>query len=124
MPAGPESRVGRRVLIDALAARFGGTAAATIQLARHLATNARVSSVTVVCRRGSIVARGLADGGAVRCIALSVPRSAELLQRLMWETLRLPALARRERCDVIISMSGMLPRSPGCQLVSLVGNPV
>ena len=116
--------MGRRILIDALAARFGGTAAATIQLAGHLAVNAGVSSVTVVCRRGSIVERGLADVEAVSCIALPLPHSAELLQRLTWEALRLPAVARRERCDVIISMSGMLPRSPDCRLVCLIGNPV
>ena len=118
--------MGRRILIDALAARFGGTAAATVQLAGHLAVNAGVSSVTVVCRRGSIVERGLADVEAVSCIALPLPlpRSAELLQRLTWEALRLPAVARRERCDVIISMSGMLPRSPDCRLVCLIGNPV
>jgi glycosyltransferase involved in cell wall biosynthesis len=116
--------MGRRVLIDALAARFGGTAAATVQLARHLVLDDRVAHVTVVCRRGSIVERGLAGEEAVSQIALPVPRGIELLQRVMWEALRLPALARRDRYEVLISMSGMLPTAPECRLVCLTGNPV
>jgi glycosyltransferase involved in cell wall biosynthesis len=116
--------MGRRVLIDALAARFGGTAAATVQLARHLIVDDRVADVTVVCRRGSIVERGLAGEQAVRRIALPVPRRVELLQRVTWEALRLPALARREQYDLLISMSGIVPRAPECRLVCLIGNPV
>lgn len=116
--------MGRRVLIDALAARFGGTAAATVQLARHLVLDDRVADVAVVCRRGSIVDRGLAGERAVRRIALPDPRGVELLQRVVWEGLRLPALARREQYEVLISMSGMLPRAPESRLVCLIGNPV
>jgi glycosyltransferase involved in cell wall biosynthesis len=116
--------MGRRILIDALAARYGGTASATVQVARHLTTSSKVSTVAVVARRGSIVERGLACEETVRCVALPVPRHVELIQRITWEAFHLPALARRERCDVIISMSGMLLRSPGCRLMCLIGNPV
>src|SRR5205807_1271978 len=111
--------MGRRILIDALAARYGGTAAATVQLARHVATNTKVSTVAVVTRAGSIVERGLARDEAVRSIALPLPRHVELMQRIAWEARRLPALVRREQCDVLITMSGMLPTPPGCRLLCL-----
>ncbi len=113
-----------RILVDALAARYGGTAAATVQLARHIARSPKVSSVAVVTRRGSIVERALANEKAVRCVALAPTRHAELTKRVSWEAFRFPALVRREQCDVVISMSGILPRSPGCRLICLIGNPV
>lgn len=115
---------GRRILIDALAARYGGTAYATVQLARHLATSSKVSTVAVVARCGSIVERGLVHEKGVRCIALPVPSRMELLQRIAWEAVRLPAVVTRDDLDVVISMSGMLPRSPGCGVMALLFNPV
>jgi glycosyltransferase involved in cell wall biosynthesis len=114
----------RRVLVDALAARFGGTASATVQLARHLAARPDVSTVAVITRSGAIVELGLRDENDVRCIALAMPQRLELAQRVAWEAMRLPKLIRRERFDVLISMSGILPRSPGCRLLCLLGNPV
>jgi glycosyltransferase involved in cell wall biosynthesis len=120
--AGPGG--GQRILIDALAARFGGTAYAVIQLARHLTLRPEVSTVMVLARRGSVVERGLARAPAVRCIALPAARRIELIRRVAWEALRLPALVAREECDVVISMSGMLPRSPGCRVMCLLFNPV
>jgi glycosyltransferase involved in cell wall biosynthesis len=116
--------VARRILIDALAARYGGTATATVQLARHLATSDKVSTVAVVTRRGSIVERGLAGEEAIQCVALPAAAGVELIERIRWEAFRLPALVREEEYDVVISMSGMLPRSPGCRLMCLIGNPV
>src|SRR5882762_3950450 len=95
--AGPGG--GRRILIDALAARFGGTAYAVIQLARHLALRPEVSTVMVLTRRGSVVERGLARAPAVRCIALPAAPRIELIRRVAWEALRLPALVAREQCD-------------------------
>jgi glycosyltransferase involved in cell wall biosynthesis len=116
--------MGRRILIDGLAARYGGTAYAVVQLARHLASRPEVSSVTVLTRHGSIVESGLAREHGVRSISLRSAPRVELLRRVAWQALRLPALVRREQCDVMISMSGMLPRSPGCRLICLIGNPV
>ena len=118
------SRNGRRILIDALAARYGGTAYAAVQLARHLATNPKVSTVAVVARRGSIVERGLVDQQGVKCIALSVASRMELIRRIAWEAIRLPTLLAREQFDVVISMSGMLPRPPRCGVMALLFNPV
>jgi glycosyltransferase involved in cell wall biosynthesis len=60
----------------------------------------------------------------VRCIALPARSVSELARRLAWQAVRLPRLVRRERCDALISMSGMLPRSPKCRLICLLFNPV
>jgi glycosyltransferase involved in cell wall biosynthesis len=123
-PRPPASGPGRRVLIDALAARFGGTAYTVVHLARQLAQRPEVAAVTVVTRGGSIVETGLAGDAGVTCISLPERARFELIRRVSWEAARLPSVARRERCDVVISMSGMLPRSPGCRLICLLFNPV
>ena len=112
------------MLIDALAARFGGTAYATVHLARQLARREEVSSVIVATRAGSIVARGLSGEPAVRCITLPVAARNELLRRVSWEALRLPAVVAREECDVVITMSGMIPRRLGGRVICLLFNPV
>jgi glycosyltransferase involved in cell wall biosynthesis len=114
----------RGILIDALAARYGGTAYAAVQLARHLARSPDVSDVSVVARHGSIVERSLADDGEVKCIALPAASWPELARRTAWEALRLPPLVAREERDVVISMSGMLPRAPGRPVICLLFNPV
>jgi D-inositol-3-phosphate glycosyltransferase len=121
-PAG--SGAGTRVLIDALAARFGGTAYAAIHLARQLVQRPDVATVTVVARSGSIVERGLAGDDSVKCISLPGESRFELIRRVAWEAARLRSVALRERCDALISMSGMLPRSPGCRVICLLFNPV
>jgi glycosyltransferase involved in cell wall biosynthesis len=114
----------RRILIDALAARYGGTAYAAIQVARHLDRRQEVASVVVLTRRGSIIQRGLSGEHAVKCIVLPPARRLELIRRIAWEGSRLPALTRHHRCDVIISMSGMLPRGLDPRVMCLVSNPV
>jgi glycosyltransferase involved in cell wall biosynthesis len=113
-----------RFFIEALAARFGGTAYATVHLARQLAINDNVAQVSVLTRRGSIVARGLARAREVSCIELPVPTRFELARRAAWEAARLPALVRQERSSVVISMSGMLPRRLGARLLCMLFNPV
>jgi glycosyltransferase involved in cell wall biosynthesis len=115
---------GYRLLVDALAARFGGGAYAAIRIARHLALREDVACVSVLTRSGSIVHRGLADAPGVHCPPLGSGEPFELLRRIAWEAARLPALVRRDQFDALISMSGMLPRAPGCALVSMLGNPV
>jgi N-acetylglucosaminyl-diphospho-decaprenol L-rhamnosyltransferase len=120
--APPGSGDGRRVLIDALAARFGGTAYAAVELARHLAIRPEVASVLVLTRRGSIVARELAGDPAVRCVQLPPSARLDLLRRTAWEALRLRRFVVREGCDVAISMSGIFPRPPGCRVMCLLGN--
>jgi glycosyltransferase involved in cell wall biosynthesis len=113
-----------RILIDALAARFGGTACATVDLARHLALRPDVSSVLVATRSGSIVDRAIAQEPGVRSLALRSAPPGELVRRVVWEATRLPTIVRRERCHVVISMSGIQPYSAGYRLMCLLGNPV
>jgi len=48
----------------------------------------------------------------------------ELAQRVVWEALRLPRVVAREDVDVVVSMSGMLPRRLGCGVICLLFNPV
>jgi glycosyltransferase involved in cell wall biosynthesis len=114
----------RPILIDALAARYGGAAYATIQLARALSCRPDVSRVTVVAREGSIVAGGLASTHGVRCVLLERSPRLELARRLGWEWSRLPGLARRERCGAVISLSGMVPRALPCPVICVLANPV
>ena len=118
----PGSGDGQRVLIDALAARFGGTAYVAVDLARHLAVRPEIASVLVLTRRGSIVARELADDPAVRSVRLPPTARLDLLRRTAWQTLRLRRLVASEECDVAISMSGIFPRPPGCRVICLLGN--
>jgi N-acetylglucosaminyl-diphospho-decaprenol L-rhamnosyltransferase len=116
------SAAGRLVLIEALAARFGGTVYATIELARHLAGRPDVAGVTVLTRRGSIVERELAGVPGVRCATLPRRARAELVRRTVWEVARLRRLVAREGFDALISMSGVVPRAPGCEVICLLGN--
>jgi glycosyltransferase involved in cell wall biosynthesis len=114
----------RRVLFDALAARYGGGAYAAVQLARHLVARPEVSRLVVVTRRGSIVERGLADDPVVECRALAPAAHVELIRRTAWEAVRLPRLVGREQCDVVMTMSGLLRGAAGRPLICLLGNPV
>jgi glycosyltransferase involved in cell wall biosynthesis len=114
----------RSILIDALAARYGGAAYATVALARGLARRSDVATVVVVTRRDSIVQRGLAEAPGVECVALPTAARMELVRRLAWETLRLRALVGSRRCAGVISMSGMLLRPVGCPLICVLANPV
>jgi glycosyltransferase involved in cell wall biosynthesis len=114
----------RAFLIDALAARFGGTAYAAVQLARHLARDPEASFVLVVTRRGSIVHRGLAHVPNVRCLVLPARSRIELGRRIAWEAIQLPRIVEREAVDVVVSMSGMLPRILKCDVICLLFNPV
>jgi glycosyltransferase involved in cell wall biosynthesis len=115
---------GRRILLDGLAARFGGGAYATVQLARHLASRPEVAAVTVLTRRDSIIEHGLRNEPTVSCRTLVGASHLELIRRMAWQTWCLRPLVVREGHDVLISMSGMLPRAPGCAVVSLLYNPV
>jgi glycosyltransferase involved in cell wall biosynthesis len=115
---------GRRILIDALAARFGGTAYAVIQIARELGQRPDVADVTVVARRGSIVADGLVGAPRVNRVTIGREGRFELVSRIGWEAARLPALVRGAGVDTVISMSGMVPRRLPSGLVCALFNPV
>jgi N-acetylglucosaminyl-diphospho-decaprenol L-rhamnosyltransferase len=119
-PESPED--GKHVLIEALAARFGGTAQVTVHLARELSRRSEIAQVTVLTRRGSIVERELGADPAARCLSLGAPRRLELARRVMWLATKLRGLLARERCDALISMSGVLPGGVPLRTVCVLGN--
>jgi glycosyltransferase involved in cell wall biosynthesis len=113
-----------RIVLDALAARFGGTAYAVVQLVRALTRDPRAGEVVVVTRHGSIVDRGLSSTAGVQLLRLPALRRSELLHRVGWEALRLPAVIRAYGADGLLTFSGMLPVHPDCRVVSYISNPV
>jgi glycosyltransferase involved in cell wall biosynthesis len=112
----------RTVVVDALAARFGGTAYALIQLVRALRAGPDPLHLVVVTRAGSIVERGLAGEAGVELVVLSGEGRCELLRRTWWQMRQLPRLARDG--VGLISFSGIVPRDPRVPTVSYLLNPV
>ncbi len=106
----------QRVLIDATAARFGGTAYAMVSLARAL--RERIDAVWVVAPRGSLVASG------IDVIELQERGRFELVTRVAWQAVRLDDLARRLGATALLTPSGMLPRDLSVPVVSYLLNPV
>jgi glycosyltransferase involved in cell wall biosynthesis len=112
------------LIINALAARFGGTAYAIVQLAAALGRRPDVHAVHVVTQRDSIVARGLTSDEVVRLLVLPAPDRGELAWRVSWEAIRLPRLIARTGADAVFSASGIQPRRLSTRLISLLANPV
>lgn len=112
------------LFLDALSARFGGTAYAAVQLAAALGRHPSVGRVLVACRGGSIVDRGTIRGGGVGVTRVPTSHGPELANRVAWETLVLPRLVRAHAVDGLMSFSGMLPRRLPCPVVCLQANPV
>jgi glycosyltransferase involved in cell wall biosynthesis len=110
------------IIIDALAARYGGTAYAAIELAQRLAGEA--DEVVVITREGSLVAEGLEPRLGLRVLALGDAHRLELVRRLVWEAFRLPRLVRSERASSVLSWSGILPRAVDARLVCFLANPL
>jgi glycosyltransferase involved in cell wall biosynthesis len=115
---------GLTLFLDALAARFGGTAYAAVQLAAALDRHPAVRRVLVACRSGSIVDRGTMRSDGVHVLDVPARRRSELAQRIAWEALVLPRLVRTNAVDGLMSFSGMLPRRLPCPLICLQANPV
>lgn len=114
----------RRILFDALAARYGGGAYAAVQLSRALAAHPSVSEILVVTRARSIVHSALAGTQAVRLIVLPESGRGDLARRLAWEAARLRPLAHGEGCAAVLTMAGLPARLKGLAVVCLFGNPV
>src|SRR5215217_7526835 len=98
------------VIIDALAARFGGAAYATVRIARELANDPEIDHVVLIVRKDSLVAHMADRGPGLRLVALRGGRRVELGRRFLWEAVRLPRLLRDESPAVLVTWSGMLPR--------------
>jgi len=112
------------VFLDALGARFGGTAYAAVQLAAALGRHPRVKRVLVACRPDSIVDRGTIRNPNVAVLRVPVRHGAELVERVAWEALVMPKLVRSHAVDGALSFSGMLPRRLTCPVVCLQANPL
>jgi glycosyltransferase involved in cell wall biosynthesis len=112
---------GSVVVVDALAARTGGTAHAAVEVARRLA-HGPGAEIIVVAHTGSIVARGIEQGPGLRLHALPRPARLELVRRLAWQALGLPELVRREGAASVLTWSGMLPTGVDGRVVCYLGN--
>src|SRR5215207_9882625 len=111
------------IIIDALAARYGGTAYAAVQVAEHLADSSS-AEVLVLTRAGSLVARGIHPRGGLRVIELRPRKRLELAQRVRWQASAFLDLVRRTRASSVLTWSGMLPRRLETRLVCYLANPV
>ena len=111
------------VIVDALAARTGGTAYAAVEVARRLA-DGPAAEIIVIARTHSIVARGIEQRPGLRLVELPYVRHLELARRLAWQALVLPELARREGAASVLTWSGMLPRGVDGRVVCFLANPV
>lgn len=119
-----DSAPARVIVIDALAARFGGTAYAAVQVAEALVRRSDVREVAVVARPDSIVERGVRRIPKIRRILVDATARPELAQRIAWEAFQLPRAVRRLGADGLLTLAGMLPRQPGCPFVALQANPL
>jgi glycosyltransferase involved in cell wall biosynthesis len=113
-----------RLVVDALAARFGGTAYAAIQTAKHLARAGAFTEVVVVTRTGSIVAEGLESQERLRKILLPAASSAELPRRLAWEAIALSRDVRKGGPASVLTWSGMLPWRLPVRTAAYICNPL
>jgi glycosyltransferase involved in cell wall biosynthesis len=112
-----------RLLLDGLAARFGGNARAVVEVAAALLRRSDVDDVCVIAGESSIVA-GEARRRGLRLVAPSPLLTAKLPLRLGWTALRLPAMAEKLEADALLSFSGILPRHPSRPVISLVSSSV
>jgi len=112
-----------RLLLDGLAARFGGNARAVVEVAAALERRTDVSDVWVIAGEASIVAEEVRRRG-LRLVAPPPLVAAKIPLRLGWTALRLPAIAKNLEAGALLSFSGILPRRPGRPVISLVSSSV
>ena len=113
----------QQVVIDALAARYGGAAYAAVHVAHHLADEPALGDVVLVTRAGSLVARGVRAREGLKIVELPPDGPFELGRRLAWEALGLPRLAGA-RTPAVLTWSGMLPRPVGAPVFCYLANPI
>src|SRR5437867_1942439 len=117
--------VGLVILVDALAARFGGTAYLAVQTSLELARHECVGRVVVLARDGSIVTRGLyGRNPRTHVRPLRDADRFELLRRVVWQAVLLPRLVETIQADGLLTFSGILPRTLKCRVVAHLSNPV
>jgi glycosyltransferase involved in cell wall biosynthesis len=111
------------LVLDAFAARFGGTASFAVQLTRALLDRDDVSRLVVLAESDSVVMRELRAAPRLELMRLAVPGPARLAWRAAWEAARLPGVLEASGADALLTFSGMVPRHPRCRVISLVSNP-
>ena len=116
-------RVAEKIVIDALAARYGGAAFAAVHVAHQLADDPDVGEVVLVARRGSLWPRECGVVPVCAAIELRDARRFELARRIAWEALALPYMARG-RGTAVLTWSGMLPVAPRTPVVCYLANPL
>jgi glycosyltransferase involved in cell wall biosynthesis len=121
-PLGNAPRASATIVIDALAARYGGTAWAATEVADRLADDAVGGEVVVVTRAQSLIAETLAARSGLRLLLLADVKRFELARRVFWEAYALPRLVRQEGASSVLTWSGMLPRSVGVSVVCYLAN--
>lgn len=111
-----------RLVIDALAARFGGTAAMAAQASTALARRDDVEQVTLLSERGSVIPAHVEQTAKLSLLSISAPDRLRLPARLAWEAVRLPPLLAKLDASAVVTFSGMLPRNPKRPVVSMLLN--
>jgi glycosyltransferase involved in cell wall biosynthesis len=119
-----KGRQARTVVIDALAARDGGAAYATLNMATELAGDPDIAGVVLIARAGSLVADGARPRPGLRLVTLRGARRLELPRRVGWEAVRLPRLLRETSPAVLVTWSGMLPRRSRSPVICYLANPL
>ncbi len=122
--AGAPAANGLVIVIDALAARYGGAAYAAVEIAGALERRGDVARVVVVTTRGSLVGRGLHSSPTMAVMEIDGLHGGRLAQRVAWETFQLPGLTRRSGAHAVVSLSGMLPRALPVPVVAVLANPM
>jgi glycosyltransferase involved in cell wall biosynthesis len=112
-----------RLLLDGLAARFGGNARAVVEVAAALQRRTDVDDVCVIAGEGSIVAEEVRRM-SLRLVEPSPLVAAKLPLRLGWTAIRLPGIAEKLEADAVLSFSGILPRHSRRPVISLVSSSI
>lgn len=110
------------VVVDALAARYGGTARAAVKIAIGMAEDEALGRVLVIADTASTVAAELRGIPEVDVLTPIPVGRAALARRVGWQAVVLPRVVSRGNRCVVLSFSGLLPGRVGCPVVSYHGN--
>ncbi len=111
-----------RFVVDALAARFGGTAVMAAQVSTALARRDDVEKVLLLLERDSVIPQHVEQTPQLSTLTISVPSRLRLPARLTWEAVRLAPLLQRFDATAVLTFSGMLPRRLTPPVVSMLVN--
>jgi glycosyltransferase involved in cell wall biosynthesis len=113
-----------KIVVDALAARFGGTAYMAAQIASALSAREDVEHVWMLVTEGSVADTALRPRPKLTRVSAKIGGRLNLVRRAAWEAVRLPRLIDEQAIDRVLTVSGMLPRHLRCSLVVHLTNPI